>query len=381
MNNNLNFKKNTKIVVYSIVLCFLTLYLTVYSVKNNYDFAKKLSFSLSVFANNAFTIPNTKSVFENNLRYNISNLILKVAVFINPQDSFEYEVLGFNYYKLARRSKNPVYKKAMIEKSFKNYEKSLVYFPNYYQTYNHLGYNYIEIEDFDNALKMFNKSLELKPKNGTALLESAFIQAYVLKENEDALKKLTIYKAENPYDVNVYFSLGWVYDSLNQKKEAISSYEKYLEAYPQNIAALVNISGCENFIGDYEKALKHTNEGLLIRPYAIYLLSHKADALANLGRYKEAKVIIQKEIDKKLFYGEYFFTFKLAKIQKIEGDTENSKKNFEKSKENARNYFDNYCEGKDYNLNDNDDRCHNASVFLKNFEKNKNLKRFVWLSN
>ncbi len=381
MKNNLKFENIIRIVIYSVILCVLALYLIVYYAKNNYDFAKKLSFSLSVFANNAFTIPNTNSAFENNLRYDISNLILKVAVFINPQDSFEYEVLGFNYYKLARRSNNPIYKKSMIDKSFENYKKSLIYFPNYYQTFNHLGYNYIEIEDFENALKMFQKSLELKPKNGTALLESAFLQANIFKNYKDALKQLEIYKAENPDDVDAYFSFGWVYDALNLKKEAISSYKKYLEAYPQNIAALVNISGCENYIGDYESASKHASEGLLIRPYAIYLLSHKADALANLGRYKEAKVIIQNTIDKKLFYGEYFFTFKLAKIQKIEGDLENSKKNFEKSKENAQNYFDNYCNGKDYDLNDVDARCHNASVFLKNFEKNKKLERFVWFSN
>lgn len=363
-------KNSKRVILYSVLGVFLACLIFQY-LKTNPQLRQKTSFSLVVFANNMNSYRKITREF--------SIVICNIATFINPDEAFGYEVLGYKYYILSRYSYNQDYKKKMIKKSFKNYQKSLKYYPRSTQLFNHLGFNYIETEEFDKALEMFNKTLSFDKKNKVALMQVPYIQSSFFKDYKSALANIEIYIKQYPDDTEAIFAKAWILSALNRHEEAINYYNKYLEYYPDSLSALINIAGCENQVKDYENALTHVEKGLQINPYSIYLLSHKIDSLANLGRYKEAKEIALQMIDnQRNFYGKYLFYFKLAKIQKHEGDLLNSEENFKKSKAIAQEFFDGYCSAKDYDVNDSDAKCYNVSGFLKHFEKNKADKNFIW---
>ncbi len=357
-----------RIVIYSLSVC-LVLYLGFCYIQKNPEVKTKTARNITLFANSNLTA---------NRIYSKSNLILKISLAINPDDAFTYQVLGYNYYQLAYKYVHrDKIKKYYLQKAFAYSEKALSYAPKHTEIIDNLGFCCILGENFDEAIEMFNSSLKINPKDSVAIKELAIIYSYYKIDYKKSLEYMESYMKLNPKDVEAYFNKAWILNTLNRDKEAIEYYNKYLEYYPNSVSALVNIANCEINIKDYKNALIHTEKGLTLAPYSYYLLSNKIDILANLKKYSEAKAVAQEMIDYRPYYGAHLGYFRLAKIQKIEGNTTESEANFKIAKDIAQEFLDGeYCNGKDYEFNDTDAKCRNISLFLKNFEQNKNSEYF-----
>lgn len=363
-------KKSTleRIIIYSlsiiIIICLGFCY-----IQKQPELKKKTARNITLFANNNLT---DKRIYQ------VSNVVLKFSTLINADDSFTYQVLGYNYYQLAHQNvDNSFLKKYYLEKAFTYSEKALSYAPKYYEIIDNLGFCCILAEKFDEAIELFYSSLKINPKDIVAIEGLTKIYSYYKVDSKKALSYVDLNIKYAPNNYNLIFAKAWILNTLDRDKEAIEYYNKYLERYPYSVAALVNISGCEVKIKDYKNALLHAERGLALNRHSCYLLAIKIDILANMKKYNEAKAVAQELINNSQFYGAHLGYFRLAKIQQIEGKTKLAETNFKISKDIAQEFLDSeYCQGKDYDLQDNDARCRNVGLFLKTFDKDKNAKEF-----
>ena len=364
-----NENKTLDIIIKGLVAIFLVLYLGFYYFKTNPDSQFKIARNITYFANNKFTA---------NKSYHISNFILKCSLLINPKDSFTYQVLGYNFYQLAYNNvHNEFFKEHYLQRAFTYSEKALNYAPKHTEIINTLGFCCILRENFDEAIEMFKFSLKIKPKDTVAINGLGQIYSYYKIDYKKALEYIDLNIKYDQNNLNHYFAKAWILNNLDKNKEAIEYYNKYLEKNPYSVSALTNIAGCEVKIKDYENALIHTERGLALNPYSYYLLSSKTDILANLKKYDEAKATAQKIIDNSSFYGAHLGYFRLAKIQKLEGNTNQAEANFKIAKDIAQEFLDGeYCQSKEYDIKDLDARCRNVALFLKSFDKDKNAQNF-----
>lgn len=364
MNKN-NFDR---ILIYLLSI-FIILYLGFRYVQKNPDVKIKSARNITIFANDNFTAKR---------HYHNSNLILNFSLLINPKDSFTYQVLGYNNYQLAYiYVHNDLFKEYYLKKAFAYSEKALSLSPKYYEIIDNLGFCCILDEKFDEAIELFNNSLKINPKDTVAIDGLTSIYSKYKIDSQKALSYIDLKIKYAPNDFDAFFTKAWILNTLDRNKEAIEYYNKYLERYPYSVAALVNISGCEVKIKDYKNALIHTERGLALNRYSCYLLASKIDILANMKKYDEAKAVAQELINNSTYYGAHLGYFRLAKIQQIEGKTKLSETNFKIAKDIAQEFLDSeYCQGKGYDLKDNDGRCRNVGLFLKFFDIDKQSKYF-----
>lgn len=100
----------------------------------------------------------------------------------------------------------------------------------------------------------------------------------------DQLKKMADKKAQpmleklkaNPNDSNVLNELGTVYKATHQFKEAMSYYQKAVDADPKNVGARTDLASCMYYEGDVDGALQQLQQSLTYD-------SKDANSLFNLG--------------------------------------------------------------------------------------------------
>jgi cytochrome c-type biogenesis protein CcmH/NrfG len=92
------------------------------------------------------------------------------------------------------------------------------------------------------------------------------------KKAQPLLEKLKT----NPNDSNVLNELGTIYKATHQFKEAMSYYEKAVQADPKNVGARTDLASCMYYEGDVEGALKQLEQSLTYD-------SKDANSLFNLG--------------------------------------------------------------------------------------------------
>lgn len=192
------------------------------------------------------------------------------------------------YIKLLRKyppEKNPEEYKTIREaydtlrddESKKNYDISLEYGPKLEELEKD-GRNYLEDEDYDNAIYSFKKLLMLNPEFALA-------------------RKL----------------LGQTFLKKRKYKRAINEYIKLLNSYPENIEYICNLGYCYELTGNLEKA-----ERLYKKAYEIDIDDKEAIGwLINLywsqKLYKKAELLLKNEINKdgKLDFNDYYSYSKL----------------------------------------------------------------------
>jgi tetratricopeptide (TPR) repeat protein len=93
------------------------------------------------------------------------------------------------------------------------------------------GYEALRAGNYDQAITLLTRVVELEPKNKTAWVNLG--QAHMgLRHYEPAIDAFKKQLEVNPYDEYAYNSLGWVYGLQRRYEEAESAYRKQLEINP-----------------------------------------------------------------------------------------------------------------------------------------------------
>ena len=184
-------------------------------------------------------------------------------------------------------------------------DTSLLYMKD---TYFYLGYNYYKIDNLSEALKYFNKSLNIDKNELRAVYLRSVIRYLLNKELDDAKKDfkkivkkipdspigkssanyLIKLKKINNSDENNTYSKSLKLFRTSKYDESLSGFKKTAKNNPKNINALYYIGYCYYKLFEYKNALKYFNKALKIDPNDKITLYMKALTLDGLSKSSEA---------------------------------------------------------------------------------------------
>lgn len=149
-----------------------------------------------------------------------------------------------------------------LNESLNAYETALKYRKRYATCYYNMGNLYIELKNSDMALKSWQESVMLDPKQGKAwanllaLLDNNGMHRDVIRISETALQHV-------PNDSAILFTRANAYGKLNAYEEAELIYKEVIEARPNYALYYVNLGVLyhrwgrkKSAISAYETALK-----------------------------------------------------------------------------------------------------------------------------
>ncbi|MBE7703006.1 MAG: tetratricopeptide repeat protein [Cyanobacteria bacterium SIG28] len=303
--------------------------------------------------------------------YTASEFYYRVAQKINPNELWmDFYVARNKVLKAQKIEQLTPHKIILLKDAIKLFQKEIAKYPREYSLYSNIGEAYYRLEDFDNAIKAFEKSISLNPKDTYSLYYLSYINCECVHNYEKALYYVDKYLELKPNDYERYFGKAYALSGLNRNAEAVEWYKKYLEHNPRSVAALVNVSGNEISLARFNDADEHINRGLELNPYSAYLLSHKVDVLIAKGDFVNAEKYTNQILGQNYWNG-YIGFRKFAKIEYLKGNMFSAEEYIDKAKENAQEYFDKFCDGKNYDLNDKAANCRNRFEFIDEFEEIK----------
>ena len=137
------------------------------------------------------------------------------------------------------------------------------------------------LERFKESKKIYEKVYSLYPKNFQAL----FRLGYYLIEEKEYTKALDFFSRvmaiketiKNPEDLGkTYYNIGFIYDNLNDLKEAEENYLISLKYDSGNIDTYTNLSGIFLKKNLFKESLNYIDKAMSIDPKNIMLYENKA---------------------------------------------------------------------------------------------------------
>jgi len=165
------------------------------------------------------------------------------------------------------------------------------------QYYNQ-GVKFLENNKNKEALKFFNKVLEIHPK-------STFKKLYVgkaiafenLGEYQNAIDNYNIaIKLDNNCSLS-YLNKGVALSMLGRNLEAIESFDKVIKLNPNSSNAYNNKGAALGYLNKYQEAINNYNKAIELDPKNFEPYKNKFCPLYNLKRYEEAVETCDKAIE------------------------------------------------------------------------------------
>jgi eukaryotic-like serine/threonine-protein kinase len=145
------------------------------------------------------------------------------------------------------------------------YQRAIELDPNFAMAYARLGVQYQTVGQADLARQNFQKAFELRDRAS---------------------------EREKFYITEKY------YNGTGQWEQAIQALELYGQTYPSDSAPRVNLSVAYQLVGDFDKALTNTLEAIRLEPDSWYGYVNAAYSYTALGRFDEAKAVINTGLQK-----------------------------------------------------------------------------------
>jgi superkiller protein 3 len=101
-----------------------------------------------------------------------------------------------------------------------------------YTYYFNLGYSKLVDGQFNQAIDIFNQTIELQPDCSEAYLGLG-IAYRQLHELEKALKATQKALDYNPRYYKAYYNLGLIYEEKGKKKEALEAFKRFFKKVPE----------------------------------------------------------------------------------------------------------------------------------------------------
>jgi len=145
------------------------------------------------------------------------------------------------------------------------YKRAIELDPNFAMAYARLGNQYLTVGQADLARQNFQKAFELRERAS---------------------------EREKFYITDKY------YDGTGQWEQAIQALELYIQTYPNDASPRVNLSVAYQILGDFDKGLTNSLEAIRLEPDSWYGYVNAAYCYAALGRFDEAKAVINPGLQK-----------------------------------------------------------------------------------
>jgi tetratricopeptide (TPR) repeat protein len=168
----------------------------------------------------------------------------------------------------------------LLQKALKNkWDAQLAY---------QLGMLFLQVEDFQSALALFERQLSINPKD-SHLRYLAACSLLELGNTGEAEYKLVRILEDDPYEANVHYKLGWLLNQQRRYRGAKEILEHGLLYHPFDENIKIQLSLALSCMDDHEEALRIINEVVLSEGGNLQAHYNKACYLALLNRPSEAK--------------------------------------------------------------------------------------------
>lgn len=174
------------------------------------------------------------------------------------------------------KTDNPQEKAAMLDRAVPYLEKALTIHPNYKNAALLLGNAYFYKSDYENAIKAYERALDIAPGYPDAIKNLAISYRDAGRnagEKERDLEKAKRYLRQSVIlvdnDPDTYRLLGVTYGMSGEHVEAIKYFTKVSEMLPEVAASFVNLGKAYEYYGDEETARIMYQKALNIDPKAL----------------------------------------------------------------------------------------------------------------
>ncbi|KPK42675.1 MAG: hypothetical protein AMJ78_01670 [Omnitrophica WOR_2 bacterium SM23_29] len=167
----------------------------------------------------------------------------------------------------------------------------------------HAVYGYInlgvlneKLGDEDEAIRMYEKVMELDPTFALAFIYIGKIHY----RNNKYLDSIKFYRRAVelvPTNANYWNDLAGAYLKARKLKEAAQSYEKALDIYPYTLAARVNLGGVYSELGNPKRALEEYMLALRLAPDMPDIYYNIGNVCAQLGNLNLARQYWEKALE------------------------------------------------------------------------------------
>jgi len=158
------------------------------------------------------------------------------------------------------------------------------------------GINFCNLERYEEALKAFEKAIEINPQFVEAW-NGKGIALYNRERYKEALKAFNKAIKIDPQFAEAQYSKGVAFGGRGEYKKARRAYERTVKINPQFVEAWYNKGFALYKLRKYEEALKAFEKAIEINPQLADAWNGKGIALYNLGGYKEALRAHEKAIE------------------------------------------------------------------------------------
>lgn len=159
------------------------------------------------------------------------------------------------------------------------------------------GVCYFQLNDFDKALEQFLLVLEREPENVNALTYAATVY---LNSKQDAVnaeiyyEKLSALKGD---DINVWYTLGELYNYNRKHEKAIDAFKEVLKLKPDHFEAQMAVGKTQLVAKQYDYAIETFKAVLLANESNVEVRLLIGAALHDSGKYEEAITYLEEYLD------------------------------------------------------------------------------------
>ncbi|MHA1705456.1 MAG: tetratricopeptide repeat protein [Promethearchaeota archaeon] len=223
------------------------------------------------------------------------------------------------------------------DNALKSFNKVLNLDPNNINALFYTGYILFTLEKYDEALAYFNKVLEIDP----SFKEAWYNKGRLLRKFNDIEGAIKCHNKALEIDPEFKYSWNAKGIALYLKKDfegALECYERALKQDPNFSEALYNIGLVLHEQGNLEGALQYYDKAIKINPHFKYSWNRKGQVLFSLERNWEALQCYKKAIEISDNFKEVWYN--MAKLYHQDEDYKNALKCYDKALEIAPGYSD-----------------------------------------
>jgi tetratricopeptide (TPR) repeat protein len=238
-----------------------------------------------------------KNVFTSSISLAVF-LLLGTSVAVNAKQSDESTDPNF-YFNLANVDMTTLNYKKAIEHS----NKAIEILPTFVGAYTTRGGAYEMLGDKENALKDFNKAIELaKAQHDPKIAVTYFNRGTFYCENEQwekATDDLNEAVRLDPKNSDAYVNLNLVFKHNKQYEKALEVCNKAIQADPKNFFAYNAKATSEFDLARFDDALKDANRAIELKPDFADAYEIRGAALLNLRDFEKSAADGEKAISLK----------------------------------------------------------------------------------
>ncbi len=209
----------------------------------------------------------------------------KKAVGYDPKNPFLLKKLGVTYSLLGKE-----------EEAIKIFDRALEIKPDDYDSLRSKGVSLSKLGKEEEAIKLFDRALEIKPDDCNSL-RSKGISLSKLGKEEEAIKLFDRALEIKPDDYDSLRSKGISLSRLGKEEEAIKLFDRPLEIKPDDHNSLKSKGVSLSKLGKEEEAIKLFDRILEIKPDDYNSLKSKGISLSKLGKEEEAIKLFDRALE------------------------------------------------------------------------------------